>query len=194
MERTSRRNLLRAVAAGGAAAAGIGVALRTGISSNAAAQGLGHSHGLSDAPTGPLGNATVSFGHWRTDPPFDRMTQPPLPERNVHFITPNEVKIKAGGGVSFIISGLHNVQVFADGMQPGDINTTLTTPMTGPAPFTGLPIINDPNGRLYRGPDPSLLPLDRVEVVNFPHPGVYLVICGFLFHFQDLMHGYVRVV
>ena len=50
MERTSRRNLLRAVAAGGAAAAGIGVALRTGISSNAAAQGNGHSHGLSDAP------------------------------------------------------------------------------------------------------------------------------------------------
>jgi len=194
MERTSRRNLLRAVAAGGAAAAGIGVALRTGISSDAAAQGNGHSHGLSDAPSGPQASATVNFGHWRIDPPFDRMTQPPLPERNVHFITPNEVKIKAGGGVSFIISGLHNVQVFADGMQPGDINISLTTPMTGPAPFTGLPIINDPNGRLYRGPDPSLLPLDRVETVNFPHPGVYLVICGFLFHFQDLMHGYVRVL
>ena len=97
MERTSRRNLLRAVAAGGAAAAGIGVALRTGISSDAAAQGNGHSHGLSDAPSGPQASATVNFGHWRIDPPFDRMTQPPLPERNVHFITPNEVKIKAGG-------------------------------------------------------------------------------------------------
>jgi hypothetical protein len=194
MERTSRRNLLRAVAAGGAAAAGIGVALRTGISSDAAAQGNGHSHGLSDAPDGPLANATVSFGHWRTEPPFDRMTQLATPDRNVHFITPNEVKVKAGGGVSFIISGLHNVQVFEPGIEPGDINTTLITPMTGPAPFTGLPIINDPNGRIYRGPDPSLMPLDRVEVVNFPNPGLHLVICGFLFHFQDLMHGYVRVV
>ena len=192
MERTSRRNLLRAVAAGGAAAAGIGVALRTGISGNVSAQ---HSHGESDAPTGPLGNATVSFGHWIIDPPFDRFPNlPATPPRNRHFITPNEVKIKAGGGVSFIIAGLHNVQVFQDGWQPGDINTSLTTPMTGPPPFTGLPIINDPAGRLYRGPDPSLLPQDRVEVVNFPHPGVYLVICGFLFHFQDLMHGYVRVV
>jgi hypothetical protein len=194
MERTSRRNLLRAVAAGGAAAAGIGVALRTGISSDAAAQGRGHSHGLSDAPTGPLSNATVSFGHWRTDPPWDRITQPPLPERNVHFITPNEVKIKAGGGVSFIISGLHNVQVFRDGWKPGDINTSLTRPMAGVPPIAGLPLIDDPAGRIYRGPDPGPLPQDRVEVVNFPHPGVYLVICGFLFHFQDLMHGYVRVV
>ena len=44
-------------------------------------------------------------------------------------------------------------------MEPGDINRTLLTPMTGPAPFTGLPIINDGNGRLYRGPDPNLLPL-----------------------------------
>src|SRR4029453_14820442 len=113
------------------------------------------------------------------------------PDRNRHFVTPNEVKITAGGGVSFIISGLHNVQVFQDGWQPSDINISLTRPMAGPP---GLPLIDDPNGRLYRGPDPSLLPQDRVEVVNFAHPGVYLVICGFLFHFQDLMYGYVRVV
>jgi hypothetical protein len=86
-------HLLRAVAASGAAAAGIGVALRTGVSSNPAAQGLGHSHGQSDASIGPLGNATVSFGHWKIDPPLDRITQPAAPPRNVHFITPNEVKI-----------------------------------------------------------------------------------------------------
>ncbi len=66
--------------------------------------------------------------------------------------------------------------------------------MTGPPPFTGLPIINDPTRRVYRGPDPSLLPLDRVETVHFAKPGRYLVICGFLFHFQDGMYGYVRVL
>lgn len=104
---------------------------------------------------------------------------------------PYEAKIKAGGSVSFVISGLHNVQVFANGIEPGDINATLVTPMTGP-PF--LPIINDPANRLYRGPDPSLLPLDRVEVVNFAEPGRYLVICGFLPHFNDGMYGYVRVL
>jgi len=43
--------------------------------------------------------------------------------------------------------------------------------MTGPAPFGGLPIINDSVGRIYRGPDPSLLPLDRTEVVQLTDPG-----------------------
>ena len=194
MERTSRRNLLRAVAAGGAAAAGIGVALRTGISSNAQAQGKDHAHGQGSPIDGPMANAVVSFGHWKTDPPFDRFPNVlPAPPDNIHLIQPNEPTIKAGGAVSFIISGLHNVQVFADGMEPGDINRTLLTPMTGPAPFTGLPIINDGNGRLYRGPDPSLLPLDRVETVHFAHPGRYLVICGFLFHLNEMMFGYVKV-
>jgi hypothetical protein len=197
MERPSRRNLLRAVAAGGAAAAGIGVALRSGFSTDAMAQGnsLGHSHGHARPPDGPLANATVSFGHWKTDLPLDRFPNiPPAPPRNAHLMTPNEPTIKAGGSVSFIISGLHNLQVYDAGTEPADVNISLIIPMTGPAPLTGLPVIDDPNGRLYRGPDPSLLPLDRVEVVNFASPGRYLVICGFLFHFNDLMYGYVNVI
>ena len=41
---------------------------------------------------------------------------------------------------------------------------------------------------------------DRVEVVRFPQPGRYLVICGVLPHFFDpatgefIMYGYVRVL
>ena len=124
--------------------------------------------------------------------------QPPLPEWHVPApITPNEVKIKAGGGVSFIIAGLHQVQVFADGMKPGDINTSLHHADDGTGlVFTGLPLIKDPNGRLYRGPDPSLLPLAMVSRrrTSCAAPGVYLVVCGFLFHFQDPMYGNVRVV
>ena len=34
---------------------------------------------------------------------------------------------------------------------------------------------------------------DRVETVHFAHPGRYLVICGFLFHLNEMMFGYVKV-
>jgi hypothetical protein len=142
--------------------------------------------------SGPLANVVVTFGAWRTDPPLDRFPNvPPAPTANAHLLFPHEAKIKVGGAVSFVISGLHNVQIFAPGTEPGDINTGLTTPMTAPP---GLPIINDPTGRVYRGPDPSLLPLDRVESVHLSTPGRYLVICGFLFHFRDNMIGYVNVL
>jgi hypothetical protein len=86
------------------------------------------------------------------------------------------------------------VQIFAPGTKPTDINTTAVMPMTGPPPFTGLPIIDDATNRVYRGPDPSLPPLDRVESVQLSKRGLYLVICGFLFHFQENMYGYVKVV
>ena len=69
-------------------------------------------------------------------------------------------------------------------------------------------LIDDPTNRIYRGQDPSLQPLerasslkpvpeflqDRVEVVFFPKPGKYLVICGIRGHFvNDGMFGFVEV-
>ena len=142
--------------------------------------------------SGPLANAVVSFGAWKTEPALDRFPNVlPRPSANAHLLFPYEAKIKAGGAVSFVISGLHNVQIFAPGTEPTDINTGLTTPMTAPP---ALAIINDPTNRVYRGPDPSLLPLDRVETVQLSAPGRYLVICGVLLHFQDNMIGYVRVM
>jgi hypothetical protein len=84
--------------------------------------------------------------------------------------------------------------VYDDGTAPEDIDTTLTQfPANG-----GPPIINDPERRIYRGLDPTLLPptaaQDRVEVVQFDRPGIFLVICAVLPHFQEGMYGYVRVV
>jgi hypothetical protein len=35
---------------------------------------------------------------------------------------------------------------------------------------------------------------DRVEVVHFPNPGRFLVICAVLPHFNEGMTGYVRVI
>jgi len=40
----------------------------------------------------------------------------------------------------------------------------------------------------------SLLPRERVEVVQCENPGTYLVICGVLPHFQQRMIGFVKVL
>jgi plastocyanin len=194
MEKTTRRNILKAVAAG-SAAAGLGMVMRPGSPESAFAQGKsGEAHEKHHPIDGPLANATVSFGQWRTDlqPPLDRRTNaPPIPAANQHLLIPYEPTIRAGGAVNFIIAGLHNVAIYDHGTRPTDIDTSLLIPMINPP---GLPLINDPDKRIYRGPDPSLVPLDRVEVVTFARPGTYLVICGFLFHFQEDMYGYVKVV
>jgi len=112
--------------------------------------------------------------------------------RNGHQLIPFESKIKAGGTVNFVIAGFHHVLVYAPGTQPGDINTSLLASVTVPP---GPPLINEPNNRIYRGLDPSMFPQDRVEMVQFAHPGTYLVICGVLPHFaNDGMFGFVKVV
>ena len=187
--------------------AGIGVALatlanptRVGASEKTGAQ---HDHG---PISGPLATATVSFGAWRSG----TNRRPNIGAaagvaNNVHALIPNEVKIKAGGTVNFIIAGFHLVVVYGDGTQPSDINAGITVPPAGaPAP----PLIDDATNRIYRGIDPTVLPAltgppqgpaqpvlqDRVEVVHFPNPGTFLVICGVLPHFNDGMVGYVRVI
>ena len=184
MAKTSRRNLLKVTAAAGVSAA-MGLVIQP---ETQGAETQGHHH---QPISGPLANATVSFGQWPTDPPLDRFPNlgaPGLP--NAHQLIPNEVKIKAGGGVNFIIGGFHHVLVYDDGTQPGDINANLLVPGSVPP---GL--IDDPNHRIYRGMDPRLFPQDRVEVVHFSNPGTYLVICGVRPHFvNDKMFGFVTVL
>jgi plastocyanin len=136
-------------------------------------------------------NATVSFGGWMTNPPLSRFPNLNPFTANHHALTPKMVKIRAGGTVNFIIGGFHHVLVYDNGTQPGDINTNLTVPPTNGGP----PLINDPNRRIYRGLDPSTQLQDRVEVVQFDRPGIYLVICGVRPHFvNDGMFGFVKVV
>jgi hypothetical protein len=155
--------------------------------------GIGLTASSAVAIDGPLANATVSFGEWQTDPALDRFPNNSPALRNEHQLIPNEVKVKAGGAVNFIISGLHQPIVYDAGTQPGDIDENATTPSTG-TPL-GLPLINDSTDRIYRGLDPSLFPRDRVEVVHFSKPGTYLVICGVQAHFvNDDMFGFVKVV
>jgi hypothetical protein len=160
--------------------------------------------------SGPLANATVSFGQWPTDPPLDRHPNLAPLNRNGHGVIPNVTTIKAGGTVNFIIAGAHQIAVYDNGVRPGDIDTTLLISPTGGGPPV---LIDDPDRRIYRGPDLSVMPhlsipppvapppaspqfiTDRVEVVHFPNRGVYLVICTVVFHFtNDNMYGWVRVL
>jgi plastocyanin len=151
------------------------------------------------APSGMAGdaspaNATVSFGAWQTDPPLDRFPNFSEGGSNQHQVIPNQVKIKAGGAVNFINSGLHQVIVYGDGTQSGDIVVNVIE-STGPQPPDPAELIDDPTNRIYRGPDPSQYPRDRIEVVYFPNPGTYLVICGVRNHFvEDGMFGFVTVL
>ena len=169
MTQTSRRSLIKVAAAGSVAAA------------------LQAQHHHQSIP-GPLANATVTFGEWRTDPPLDRF-EPFTPDTNMHHILPNDITVKAGGAVNFIISGFHLILVYDDGTQPGNIDVTDTIP--GPP----VPLINDDTNRIYRGLDPRTQPLDRIEAVHFPSRGRYLVICGVFPHFvNDGMFTFVNVL
>lgn len=154
-----------------------------------------HGHGQ-EALSGPGANAVVNFGQWKTEPPLDRYPNAPLPPpTNNHHLLPSTVQIKEGGSVSFIISGLHQIVVYGPDVRPEDINTTLPTGAATTGNPAGVPLVNDPNNRLYRGPDPSLLgTLDRVESVHFPTRGRYLVICGVRPHFVGGMFGHVVVL
>jgi plastocyanin len=161
--------------------------------------------------SGPMATATVSFGAWRQLPAPGGDRHPNLGQtaglaNAVHALIPNEVTIKAGGTVNFIFAGFHQIAVYDDGTTPEQINTADVIPGTPP-------LINDATNRVYRGISPFVLPLllgptqtgpitgtfqpqlqDRVEAVQFPNAGRFLVICTVLPHFRDGMVGYVNVV
>jgi hypothetical protein len=169
----------------GVGSAGLAAAATLGANTSASGQ---HDHGQVN---GPLATATVSFGEWKTDPPLDRLLPTP-PVTNAHLLIPYVAKIKAGGSINFIISGLHQVLIYGPGTTMESIDSTQTIPSGTGFP----PLIDDSNNRIYRGLNPAaLIPvLDRVEVVRIVHPGRYLVVCGVLPHFVDNMHGWVEVL
>ena len=174
---------------------GIGSAALASLSGGVAAAGKDdhHDHQSID---GSNATATVSFGAWPSggNAPLDRLAVPNAPDApNVHRMIPYIATIKAGGTVNFIIAGFHLLAVYGPGTKFEDIDATIVAPLPG-APFPGFPpMINDSNKRVYRGLNPLAAPQDRVEAVQFPKKGRYLVICAFLPHFNDNMYGYVKV-
>jgi hypothetical protein len=183
---------------------GIGSAVFAAAKVAEAAQQAEHDHG---SLTGPLANTTVSFGAWpvgTVEVPRDRFTLPFAPQGpNVHALLPKIATIKEGGSVNFILAGFHHVVVYAPGKDSGDVNQSVLLPIPGAPATVGL--IDDPQGRIYRGIDPRILTpeitppppnnlQDRVEVVGFSKRGLYLVICSVNVHFNDGMFGWVRVI
>lgn len=153
-----------------------------------------HAHDRQDEGQmdGPLASAVMIFGSWGIEPPLSRFPNASPPAANHHPLIPPEAKIKAGGAVSFVIGGFHQVVVYGPGTRPEDISLTTVIPGAGSPPSP--PLIDDPLNRVYRGLDPGLQPRDRVEAIHFPSPGTYLVICAVLPHFVNGMFGYVRVL
>ena len=185
--------------------------------------GIGLTVSSAAAADGPLANATVSFGLWdpnksdllSTEKPLDRLVADPGMGRGVNdIIVPNEVTIKEGGAVNFIIGGGHVVTIYDDGTKPEDIDTSVIEPAAR-CPTTAGGVINDPIHRIYRGPcfstsfgitntPPTTITTitrrDGVEVVQFTKPGTFLVICARKQHFinqttgEFQMFSFVRVL
>jgi len=164
----------------------------------------------SNQNSGPLNSATVTFGAFMSQPRTCSTPPCPVLDRfpqganstayNHHSLTPEVAKISVGGTVNFVISGFHVISIYDDGTLPSDIDTSIIVPPSVPGgPPRAIPIIDDSQDRIYRGLDPALLPAgglrsDRVEAFRFDKPGLYLVICAVVSHFQDGMYGYVRVL
>ena len=195
MQRTTRRHLLQAAAAGSVTAVGLSAIVGAAKTPGVAGDHQHQNNGDHDRRS----NHTVSFGNWTPSvaAPLDRMGADPNPRtRNGHFLIPSPVRVHAGDTVSFIISGFHNLLVYGPDTQPTDINRNALLLAAG---FP--PLINDPNHRVYRGLDPRTMPAnqDRVEAVAFNEPGRFLVMCGVLPHFFEaptgpfVMCGYVEV-
>lgn len=182
----------------GMGSAGLAAATTIGsvVSAAPGTKGAQHDHSRLD---GPLAGAVVSFGQWRTNrtPPLDRFLNPiSPPPANQHGVFPYTTTIKAGGGVTFNISGTHLILVYASGTTLESINGSLIEGAEPPAPpAPGFPgFVNDPVNRIYRGLNPRLQPPDRTETITFADPGTYLVVCGVIPHFREGMHGFVKVI
>ena len=90
------------------------------------------------------------------------------------------------------ISGTHQILIYGPGTALADVQRIIIEATPGPPPFPGF--INDPNNRIYRGLDPRPLPQDRQESVTLADRGTYLVVCGLVPHFDEGMHGWIKVV
>ena len=82
-----------------------------------------------------------------------------------HVILPDEIKIKQGGVVHFLVAGFHQIIVYKPGIGPEDIDV----PAGGT--FIDDPIIPDPANQFYLGINPAGGPPDTPATpVIFPGP------------------------
>ena len=138
-----------------------------------------------------------------------------------HHVIPQTIRVRTGDVVNFVVSGLHIVRVYDEGVRLRDVKDQLpdeceVNPLPpeefpesclfdSPAPVPVIPQFD--LAVYYEGinplapppeppPPPFAMPsaaVNRVEAVSFLAPGRYLVICPVLEHFNDGMYAWVEV-
>jgi plastocyanin len=149
--------------------------------------GLGLTASSPLAQPGQLLTVPVSFGRGlNTAQPGNAVN---------HAILPDDIHVKEGGVVQFMVAGLHQVTVYNPGTTPEDIVIPAGNPF----------FIDDATNRFYLGITPAGGPpgtpvttdpsnaMNRIESVTLGERGTYLVICNVRQHFQDGMFAFVRV-
>jgi plastocyanin len=139
-------------------------------------------------------SATVAFGRPDTGSPFPPPSGHDQSSHAKDNLVPRTVVIAQGGTVTFDLSGpgraIHQVAVYPDGTDPGDVDTTVLAPPAAGCP--PVPLIADPDG-IVLAPQPCAGGTTSPSH-TFTQPGRYLVICTFLPHFADFqMYGWVIV-
>lgn len=169
---------LDAVAPGNAGPAGL-------VTASPSGQG-----GVSGLPM----SATMVFGQPDTGSSFPPPSGHDQSSHAKDNLVPRTVVIAQGGTVTFDLSGpgraVHEVAVYPDGTEPGDVDTSaLAPPVAGCPPA---PRIVDPDGVIL-APQPCAGGTTSPSY-TFTAPGRYLVICTLLPHFaQFQMYGWVIV-
>ena len=138
--------------------------------------------------------ATVQFGQANVGSPFPPTSGHDQSAHAVDAMVPRTVVIDKGGTVTFKTFGVHQVAIYGDGTEPGDIDTTdlILTPAGCPKPMGAPLMIDDDTNRIAVYPQ-ACGPGERQVVHTFPDAGRYLVICAFLPHFEVQMYGWVIV-
>jgi hypothetical protein len=134
-----------------------------------------------------------------------------------HHVLPGVIRVNTGDVVNFVVSGLHVIRVYDNGVKLSDVKAAIPDECeVNPVPpaefpencFTDGPVEVIPplgldvfyEGLNSIGPPPQVPPFapvsvaqNRVEGVAFLNPGRYLVICAVLPHFNDRMYAWVEV-
>jgi plastocyanin len=153
------------------------------------------SQGLTQNSEGGLPlSATIAFGQPDTGSSFPPPSGHDSSSHAKDNLVPRTVVIAQGGTVTFDLSGpgraIHQVAIYPDGTEPGDVDTTILAPPVAGCP--PVPRIADPDG-IVLAPQPCAGGTTAPSY-TFTEPGRYLVICAFLPHFADFaMYGWVIV-
>jgi len=137
-------------------------------------------------------SATVAFGQPDTGSPFPPPSGHDQSSHAKDNLVPRTVVIGQGGTVTFDLSGpgraVHQVAIYPDGTEPGDVDTAALAPP--PAGCPPVPLIA--GGNVLE--PPPCAGGSTSPSYTFTEPGRYLVICTFLPHFVDAqMYGWVIV-